>query len=333
MKKLLSFLLIFILLFLVGCQADPPENLPVSDPQDTPSDPEPTPFVPPVPYAKQYSYPEGMNFRILDTGAIALSSLDGGFADRKTEYTLAWEKTVNVSDDTAERSKSISVGDRTVTGQYQKIERNPYQMTPSFVYADGEDYRFSVHAEKGHLTEFTDHERVKALTAVDPSAAISRDAAIATASAFVGEIVDVSEYQITCENKETYYLVSLIKCFRGVESIDKALVHVSMMGEIVHYYAFALGELSSDLVLNISPTDADAAVLAKVEEIYYENLVRSYHFIDISIEGKCVILAEDGTLALLYDLEVTAKKQVSETAFMTDATRPQFVLCEGTAAE
>ena len=334
MKKKLSWLLILMILLLVGCQVNPIDSTPADPPAapESPTDSEPTPFTPPAPYTKQYAYPEDMNFRILDTGNIADGELDGGYADRKTEYTLAWEKQI-VESPTPAMEKNFTVDDREVVARYQETERSLYQLSPSLVYDYGTKYSFSVHATKGHLTGFTDHEKMQALAPVDPSLAITEETAVLAASAFLGDIVNVSEYQITCENKGTYYLVYVIKYFEGVESIDKAFVYVSMTGEVVHYYAFSLGELSSELALNISPEQADAAVLAKVEEMYYENLVKNYHFLEISVQGKRVILAEDGTLSLMYDLAVEAKKQKSFDVFEVSSTAPQFVLCENISVE
>ena len=334
MKKTLSCLLLLMMLFLAGCQAAPTDDAPADNSANIPSasDPASTPFTPPAPYTRQYAYPENMNFRILDTGNVVDSMLDGGSSDRKTEYTLAWEQPL-VQPSSIETEKTFTVDGRDVTARYQETEHSLYQLSPSLVYVYALKYSFSVHATKGHLTGFTDHGKMQVLAPVEASSAIAEETAVATASAFVGDIVDVSEYRITCENKETYYYVEFVKCFGDVESIDKAFVYVSMTGEVVHYYAFALGELSSELTLNISPEAADAAVLARVEEMYYENLVEKYHFLEVSVRNKYVILANDGTLALVYDLDVEAKAQSAPNSFEVSSAAPQLVLCENSSAE
>ena len=128
---------------------------------------------------------------------------------------------------------------------------------------------------------------------------------------FLGEYVDVSQYQEEIARDELYdgYLITFTKYLNGYPTTDMAQVCVLDNGKIGAYTSCMFGMVPSASNITFDYDKAVQAVYQKLDTIYADAKAK-YESVVYEPEFKYTVL-EDGELGLFCSVKISTKKENS----------------------
>ena len=218
-------------------------------------------------------------------------------AKHKIEYEFAdYEK---YSNQNIKQNITISIHGKNHSGSYQNTQYRGYNYFPSNCYLDADGNNFAVD-DIGRLTSYFWGE---------PSsngAALTKDECLQIAKDFVGDIVDVNQYdiQITDNKERERYEIAFTKYVNGLKSTDSASVSVKYDGTLYSYSSFMLERVNSAVISNsIDTNKAATSVEARLNEIYGE-AKNKYSRVVYNDPEVLLTVLKDGSTGLIYSVAV-----------------------------
>ncbi len=218
-------------------------------------------------------------------------------AKHEIEYEFAdYEK---YSNQNINQNVTVSIDGKTHSGSYQKTQYREYNYFPSNCYLDADGNNFAID-DTGILTSYFWGE---------PSsngAVLTKDECLQIAKKFVGDIVDVNQYdiQITDNKGLERYEITFTKYVGELKSTDSASVIVKYDGSLYSYSSFMLGKVNTAEISNAIDTDkATASVETRLNEIYSEAKTK---YSRVVYNEPVILLTslKDGSTGLIYSVVV-----------------------------
>lgn len=228
-----------------------------------------------------------------------------GFSDSISEnpHTLEyseWSKGF-FQKENVEKNVTLSIGNKTITGEYVKSERRVAEFYDTHRYKDNNGYEFAL-TDDGTLSWYfygsssSDQSDGKRYTEAE-----CRD----IACAYLSEITDISDYTVTVSFDEgpRLYRVAFRKYAGGFQCADLADISVEESGHIYSFSSTLLGRMPKDAAPDFDREDIQKQLTERLDK-EYEKAKERYDKVVYDNFQYELTMDEQGQYALVVAVDV-----------------------------
>jgi len=224
------------------------------------------------------------------------------FVNHEKEYEFGDFEKYNAHK--AQERVIVKIGEKEIQGEYVGTDYIGTNTFPTYEYRDEQNNLFAIDPE-GRLVFYFWGEEEKS------GEMISQEEAEQIAKDFLGDIVDVSPYQIdvTKDDKAENYTVEFKKYVDGMETTDCATIRVQYSGELYSYSSFMLGTVSEDVTNNFDMNDVENAIVNRLDQVF-EASKEEYDRVEYGTPTISLTMLKDGSVGLVCYVDMECIDEV-----------------------
>lgn len=193
----------------------------------------------------------------------------------------------------------FSVGENTYRGNFRSSQYKGHDYFPTYVYVDSDKNTF--HIDPSGMLTFV---FMRGSSSEGPE--LSQDEYIQIAKDFLGNIIDISPYDISIEyaSFSQTYEIEFKKIINGINTTDTATVSLNINGELHCYSSFMLGKVTPDRFPDsIDLKGIEESIFQRLDQMFAE-VKKYYDRIDYREPIYQLTILKDGSAAVVCTVAI-----------------------------
>ncbi len=224
-------------------------------------------------------------------------------------------------------TRQITINSETFSAEFKEISfMYAYDYYPMYFYEDTDENQFYFD-DKGDLIQYFDKDyyHIETFPSIPT---ITESEAIEKAKAFLGELVNISDYRISVSSEQGRLFTVKFQYYIGeVETTEKAWVYVGFDGNVCGMSSSMLGRISN---LDIDITDLDfekieSLVIEKLDKIYAD-AKKTYDRVKYDTSVQLLTILKDGKRGIVFPVDVDCDFVYSDGSYSTTGSLTTIVV-------